>query len=205
MPRKTGLSVSAILACLLLAGCAGLQSAITEPELTQATAESGPPDEASLPAGVDLPRLQRALAEREYQVSRNGRGLQAPNRAHDLRTYFDETGIRVHDRTAEGSPELLALALVASGRGAHGTPALPGELVHDGSRVEIRREGLTEWYENSAAGLEQGFTLAARTPGDGELWLELSLVGAHAKPRGEGLEFMAAGRRLRYEIGRAHV
>ena len=33
-----------------------------------------------------LPRIQQAIAEKEYEASPNGRGLQAPNRAHNLRT-----------------------------------------------------------------------------------------------------------------------
>ena len=32
---------------------------------------------------------QRHIAEREYRASANALGLQAPNRAHNLRTYFD--------------------------------------------------------------------------------------------------------------------
>lgn len=46
--------------------------------------------------------MQRYIAEREYRASRNERGLQAPNRAHNLRTWFEPDGIRVHDRTAAG-------------------------------------------------------------------------------------------------------
>src|SRR5262249_48790319 len=106
-----------------------------------------------------LARAQREIAEREYRASENGSGLQAPNRAHDLRTYFERTGIRVHDRTAAGSPELLALSLAGIGRGAELAPVAPGELAPDGERVEIRRPCLVEWYVNSAAGLEQGFTI----------------------------------------------
>ena len=55
------------------------------------------------------------LAQREYRASENGEGLQAPNRAHNLRTYFGSSGIRVHDRTADGSPELLRLSLAGVG------------------------------------------------------------------------------------------
>ena len=62
-------------------------------------------------------RMQQALAEREYRASHNGEGLQAPNRRHDLRTYFEPSGIRVRDRTAAGSPELLWLSLAGVGRG----------------------------------------------------------------------------------------
>ena len=36
------------------------------------------------------------------------------------------------------------------------------------------REGLVKWYDNSAAGLEQGFTLTERPAGDGSLVIELA-------------------------------
>jgi hypothetical protein len=80
------------------------------------------------PQGIEdgwLGRAQRGLAEREYQASRNRAGLQAPNRAHDLRTYFEPSGIRVHDRTAAGSPELLSLSLSGVGRADRVTPVGP--------------------------------------------------------------------------------
>lgn len=37
-----------------------------------------------------LARAQRDIVAREYRASANANGLQAPNRAHGLRTYFDE-------------------------------------------------------------------------------------------------------------------
>jgi len=65
-------------------------------------------------SGADwLVRAEQNIAEREYRASENDRGLQAPNRAHNLRTYFDANGVRVHDRVAAGSPELLRLSLRA--------------------------------------------------------------------------------------------
>src|SRR5262245_54175477 len=64
----------------------------------------------------DLSQIEETIAAKEYEASPNGAGLQAPNRAHNLRTWFDASGIRVHDRTAEGSPELLGLSLSGVGR-----------------------------------------------------------------------------------------
>jgi len=96
-----------------------------------------------------LPRVERALAEKEYEASRNARGLQAPNRAHGLRTYFEPGGIRVVDRTAAGGPELLGLRLARIGRGDALAPVAPGEVTNEGARVEIRRPGVVEWYLNS--------------------------------------------------------
>jgi len=159
------------------------------------------PDSPAVPATDWLARAQQQIAEREYQASENGSGVQAPNRAHDLRTYFEKTGIRVHDRTAGGSPELLRLSLAGVGRGAKLAAATPGEdvIVHE-NRVEIRRPGLVEWYVNSPAGLEQGFTLAERSPGAGPLVMELSLSGVRPSLRGDGEIELQTGaqRKLRY-------
>jgi hypothetical protein len=61
------------------------------------------------------------------------------------------------------------------------------------NRVEYRRDGVTEWYENGPLGLEQGFTLAER-PGraNGQaLTLELRLIGdlvATLEPGGKALD-----------------
>ncbi len=61
------------------------------------------------------------------------------------------------------------------------------------NRVEYRRDGITEWYENGPLGLEQGFTLAHR-PGKANgqpLTLELALRGdllTALETGGRGLE-----------------
>jgi len=147
-----------------------------------------------------LAQAQRQIAEREYRASENGEGLQAPNRAHNLRTYFDKTGIRVHDRAAGGSPELVALSLAAMGRGDSLAEVNAGEDVsaHE-NRVEITRPDLVEWYVNSEAGLEQGFTLERRPVGDGPLIVELAVTGAHPAPRGNAIDFeTGAQRKLSY-------
>jgi hypothetical protein len=146
-----------------------------------------------------LSGAQRGLVEREYEASENGEGLQAPNRRHNLRTYFEASGIRVRDRTAPERPDLLGLSLVGVGRGELLAPVTPGEVVAEGARIEIRRPSLVEWYVNSPAGLEQGFTLLERPKGKGALHLELAVEGARASLRGDRVIFAAsAGRRLAY-------
>jgi hypothetical protein len=144
--------------------------------------------------------VESALARREYEASATERGLQAPNRAHNLRTYFAPEGVRVHDRTAEGGPALVGLALRAVGRADRRELVDPGVVHAEGARVEIRRDAVVEWYENSPAGLEQGFDLPYRPDGTGELALDLTLDGVRAVPREGGFELHAAtGRRLRYD------
>ena len=144
--------------------------------------------------------VQSGLALEEYRSSENAHGLQAPNRAHNLRTYFDATGIRVYDRTAADGPELVALSLVAMGRGGTVEPVDPGRVHTTAERVEIRRPNVVEWYENSAQGVEQGFTIAARLGGDEPLVLELVVERARATLNGQSIELLSdAGRRLRYD------
>jgi hypothetical protein len=146
-----------------------------------------------------LSGLADAIAAKEYEASHGGGGLQAPNRAHKLRTYFEPSGIRVVDRTAAGSPELVALRLSAVGRGERLTSIEPGVVKSDGTRVEIRRPGLIEWYENAPAGLEHGVTLADRPEGEGALWLDFSVGGARATYTSGDVVFTSNnGRRLEY-------
>jgi hypothetical protein len=159
---------------------------------------------AAFDRGVEsslLARAQEHIAECEYWASPSGSGLQAPNRRQDLRTWFEPTGVRIHSRTAPGGPRLVDLRLARLGRGEALLPVGPGALESHEGRVEIRREGLVEWYRNSPEGLEQGFFLAERPAKSAEraLVLELVIAGASASLRGEQVVLeSAAGRQLTY-------
>jgi len=156
-----------------------------------------------------LVEAESQLAAREYWASKTDLGLQAPNRRHDMRTYFEPTGVRVHGRTTSEASELLKLSLVGLGRGE--TLAAIGaghEIVAHQSRVEIDRPdlGLVEWYENSEQGLEHGFILAAppsatqlHSARPGALVFELRVTGAQATLFGESVVLTSeAGRKLDY-------
>ena len=87
--------------------------------------------------------VQEEIRQSEYEVTWQEHtyltdlpaAYQAPNRAHNLRTYFEPTGIRVHDRTASASPALLELRLVDAGREGALAPVGAGSVVSDGHRV----------------------------------------------------------------------
>ena len=199
-PRSAALFL-ALLPVLFLLGelsCGGGPGGITRAAAPSDV--SAAPEQASAElTDSGLAAEQRHIAQREYRTSGSGEGLQAPNRVHNLRTYFEPTGIRVHDRTRAGSPELLALKLTGVGRGETLARVGPGEVSSEGARVEIQRPGLLEWYENSPAGLEQGFTLQKRPAGEGPLRLELAVAGGEAALHGDAVVFKTAtGRRLRY-------
>jgi hypothetical protein len=188
-----------LLVLVLLAPMAAAEA----PKLSPQGGEKATTKVAATPArppGADwLARAQRHLAEREYEAGPNAQGLQAPNRAQNLRTYFERTGIRVVDRTAAGSPELLTLRLAGIGRGERLAPVDAGEVTSEGARVTLRRPQLAEWYVNSAAGLEQGFTLTARPAGDGPLLVALAVGQARAALWGERVVLQTpTGRRLEY-------
>ena len=107
------------------------------------------------------------------------RAYQAPNRAHELRTYFTPAGFVVTSRTRpEGAG--VGPAVAAGACGATRAPP-PAALAADGNRIEYRRGPLTEWYVNDERGLEQGFTLAAAPSPAGApgapLVLELAIAG----------------------------
>ncbi len=151
------------------------------------------------PGSAWLVAAQHNIELREYQASENTTGLQAPSRRHGFRTYFDPTGIRVVDRVVNGSQQLLALRLKQIGRADTLTAVTPGEMISDGNRVEIRRGSILEWYVNSSAGLEQGFTLSQRHGGEGPLVLDLSLEGAEATRSVDSVQITTAtGRQLSY-------
>jgi hypothetical protein len=60
------------------------------------------------------------LARREYEASTTERGLQAPNRAHNLRTTFGERGIEVVPRTGKDVAPVWRFAWETGGLGRPG-------------------------------------------------------------------------------------
>jgi uncharacterized repeat protein (TIGR01451 family) len=133
---------------------------------------------------------------------------QAPNRAHNLRTYFTPEGIRVVPRVTENSPDWeWNLNLIGYGYADNIQAVSPATLTPNENRVDYHRGALTEWYLNAEKGLEQGFTLetppAANRASATNLVFEFSLSG-NLKPSlaadGQTLDFFTQGgvRVLRY-------
>ena len=145
-----------------------------------------------LPAGVSgdwWTRAQAYIRRAEYQpspvtdaaVSGQPATVQAPNRAHNFRTFFSPDGVRVMPRTATGADWTWGLSLVAIGTPGDLRRPEPARVRLNGQRVELVRGTLTEWYENDQRGLEQGFTLHEPPPGStgaAELVLRMAVRGA---------------------------
>ncbi len=156
-----------------------------------------------------LAEAQDGIEAKEYQVSRNATGLQAPNRAHNLRTYFDGQGITVVDRVASDGVELLRMGLAGLSRAQRvdglDQAAKKGWLdnvsVHsEGNRVELRRDGITEWFVNDAKGLEHGFVIPERLEGEDALRLAMTVTAATAELQDDHVIFSTpSGRNLKYD------
>jgi hypothetical protein len=176
--------------------------------------------------------VQEDIRQSEYHVTWQEQtnledvkaAYQAPNRAHNLRTYFTPSGIRLIPRVFEEDAPPWELGLTLSGYGTEGDvrPVAEATLHVDANRIAYKRDALTEWYVNDERGLEQGFTLTtpqAPSPlsraGEGRGWphrgqgwdegpliLDLALSGGLTPALvddGQAIEFSTGGVRvLRY-------
>ena len=109
-----------------------------------------------------------------YWVHRSAQGFRGKNPRHALVAEFTRHGAEVRSHNLRWG---LATRGYGYGDAVHQVEAVPPQA--NANRVEYRREGVTEWYENGPLGLEQGFTLA-HPPGKATgqaLTVELALRG----------------------------
>jgi hypothetical protein len=125
----------------------------------------------ALPPGAETSwwsQVQEQIQRSEYRITWQDqtvlRGLdrvwQAPNRSHNLRTYFTDDGIRVVRRAESGPSWELGLSLIGYGRRKKVSPVGAAKLSPVENRIDYDRTDIVEWYVNDPRGLEQGFTLA---------------------------------------------
>jgi hypothetical protein len=147
-----------------------------------------------------LAQAQEYIRQSEYNISWTDQPLvagapasyQAPNRAQDLRIYFQERGLQIIPRTEAEPTWVWGMALNSYGRGVQFTAVEQPALNVAGSQIAYQRQALSEVYTNHELGLLQTFHLDARPGQEQEpLVLRLSLTGdltAHAQVGG-GFEF----------------
>jgi len=129
----------------------------------------------SLPADAQGP-ISTALGKDDsgYRVHPHANGLRGENLQQALVAEFTRRGAEVRSHNVRWGLETRGYGY---GDALHMLKAVAPQA--NANRVEYRRDGMTEWYENGPLGLEQGFTLA-HPPGKatGEpLTLELELRG----------------------------
>lgn len=133
-----------------------------------------------VPAGLtsmEWGGIQSQIAAAEYEFAQIGSGWTAPNRAQGWQTQFGSNGAQVSP--ADGS-WTWGLTLTGYGYGDKETIGFENQsaltIQADKETVTYQWDNnLSEWWINSAAGLEQGFTLQ-RHPGQAQgqpLWIEM--------------------------------
>ena len=130
--------------------------------------------EQSFPASVPESWRQSVasgLEREEYRASSTPTGLQAPNRAQNVRTYFRSGEIEVVPRDPSTTPSWQFLWRT-SGWGRTSSMQAVVQMrspAVDGDRVVYEHEAFDEWYVNGPQGLEQGFDVHHHPDGNG--WL----------------------------------
>ncbi len=155
------------------------------------------------PAGVsndEWAGIQSQIEVERHKITesdRPGRLYRADNPAQRFTAHFGAEDVLIAPR-GRGEPSWqLGLRLTAWGAAHHLHQVEFATAIAEGNRVEYRRGPLTEWYVNTAMGLEQGFTIEA-PPGDGidELVLEMTIEGdltAELAESGQAVSFHREG------------
>jgi len=129
----------------------------------------------------------------------------APNRAHNLRTYFTDTGIRVVPREVGNASWEWGLTLLRYGRPTRVNSVTAASPIPSRNRINFDRGPIVEWYVNDVRGLEQGFTLLSPPPlvdtentedGSHSVHLDLSLSGTldpSFSADGQAIDFKGLG------------
>jgi hypothetical protein len=173
--------------------------------------ETNAPGPAAVPGTSDAwwEEVQADLGRREYEASTTPQGLQAPNRAHNLRMTFGERGIEVVPRTGKDVAPAWRFAWETIGIGRTGQMQAvePVSPESEGSRVTYRRDGWSEWYENTAKGLEQGFTIERKPAGESPLRIMGEFPEAlRPEPREDGaIDFIDDHGACAIRYGELHV
>jgi hypothetical protein len=140
--------------------------------------------------------------------------MAASSQPFDVRTdgYYTRSGgldITLQDGGLEAAGESIewGLALTGFGRGEQISLLSGARITQLGDQLVYQRGMLTEWYRNTALGVEQGFTIQAAPYGAGLLTLRLDLstdlVGLPTAD-GRGLSFASVdGHMLHYDHLRA--
>lgn len=207
-------AVRLILTVILTLLLAGVPSAYTQPARDTLAKGSGSPaimDPSGSPQAIPVgwwAGAQDGIRQSEYHITwqehvslpdlpassalLEAGAYQAPNRAHNLRTYFAPDGVRIIRRTSPLPTWVWGYRFEPA--------ALPGDVQHvepvltAPNRIEYRYPGVTVWYENGKGGIAQGLVVDRPPPGALPLVLVGTLIGDLEPRHGEtGIDFLHAG------------
>ncbi len=141
-------------------------------------------------------------ADPAYRASSYAGAVSLSTPAQGTRARFDAAGVTVSSGTSH-----VGLALTGLGAGTTLSSLSRVAPAASGNRVTYTRDGLSEWYVNGPAGLEQGFTVARAPAGTGPLTLSLAISGNTSARQGSSPQSIVfagpGGAVLRYGALRA--
>ena len=168
------------------------------------SAGAAPDPQAEDPTGWSA-AVEREIADSEYRLTWQEEtalagieaAWQAPNRAHDFRTYFTGDGIRLVPRSTDGASWEWGLSLVRVCRPGSAGLAEAARLSVAGPEAEYDRGSVVERYVNDRRGLEQLFEIEDAPGGArGPVHLDLALSGTLSPviaEDGQAIDFATPG------------
>ena len=185
-------SFSILLAFLLALTCLSAPSAQAVP----AASSRAQTAQETMPDGL----MSAFLAASSQPFDASAEGYRARSGGMDFT-------LRASGLQANGEGLAWGLALSGLGRGEQIATLPEAEIAQTDSRLEYCRGALTEWYRDTALGVEQGFTIHQAPRGAGPLVLQLDLstdLAGEPDADGRGLSFAAPdGQTLHYDHLRA--
>ncbi|HSA32727.1 MAG TPA: FG-GAP-like repeat-containing protein, partial [bacterium] len=150
--------------------------------------------------------VQKRLATGEYRIAAAGEGFRATNRAQGLRFFAAGAGFTLEPREGKVPAIELRTLRVTQGDisiGMNGEAATLGKCMDaarvggDGEclrRLDRRSGGVTEWFDNTEGGIEQGFDIARPlSENGGALTVELQIVAGNAQGSGGKVTLLSSG------------
>jgi hypothetical protein len=124
------------------------------------------------------------IQEEEYEVTWQEQsalpggkpGYHITNRAQDLRLYFSSDGISAIRRTGSQPTWILGWSLCFD-LSDKALPCLKSDIIADKNRIQYRRKGILEQYENLTSGIHQTLVLEETVKGSASLKIIVTFNG----------------------------
>ncbi len=176
-PMRTGLIC---LATAWLASCS------SSSESTETQTPTAPPWSA-MERSAEPERLQFEMPTplSGHPMTATEYGYKVTNPIAGLTFHFRRNHVAATRRDSEWTFSWRLTEVGRAGRMTFARPAAPHVAECEGEdclRLEYRRATVTEWYMNTAKGIEQGFDIAARPDGAGPLVIRAEIAGLVPRP-----------------------
>ena len=145
-----------------------------------------PPAQAPAPSpepAVESPEPEGDLQLNVFLIQQGPGGSFAENLPNRFKSWFEPDRVRLRD--FQSGTELLALLPLDIGRDQQRRTLVGGELRLISGRSETAYPDVTVWYVNRASGLEQGFDVASKPAGNGDLELRLNIEAEYVDFHGD--------------------